>query len=284
MNDIKNVTIICPLYQAENYILNLDKSLKSQKNVTIQSINYILTESTDKTEDILKDINAHYSKVKKQDFSHSLTRENEVMKVSSYVTVFITQDIVIKDDNWLFNLVAPIFNNECDASYSRQLSINNNIEKYTREHNYPDKSFIVTKADIKEKGLKTFFFSDASSAIKTSIFKKLNGYDQKNLPISEDMYIAYKLIINGYRIKYCSNSIIYHSHNFTLKQLYKRYYDTGVFFKQNSYLDKYGTNSSGGNMAKYIFKRALKEKNINVLIRFFPDMLARYIGMQIGKK
>ena len=34
-------------------------------------------------------------------------------------------------------------------------------------------------------------------------------------------------------------------HNFTLKQLYKRYYDTGKFLKENSYLDKYKVNDSG---------------------------------------
>ena len=61
---------------------------------------------------------------------------------------------------------------EVDACYSRQICENNSIEKYTRESNYPENSRIVSKDDIKELGLKTFFFSDASSAIKTETFKK----------------------------------------------------------------------------------------------------------------
>ena len=48
----------------------------------------------------------------------------------------------------------------------------------------------------------TFFFSDAASAIKTDVYKKLNGYDGKDLLTNEDMYLAYKLINNGYRISY----------------------------------------------------------------------------------
>ena len=48
--------------------------------------------------------------------------------------------------------------------------------------------------------------------------------------------------MNNYKVKYCADSVVYLSHIFTLKQLYKRYYDTGIFFKENSYLDKYGTN------------------------------------------
>jgi rhamnosyltransferase len=197
--------------------------------------------------------------------------------------VFITQDVEIRNENWLEELVKPIIENEAEASFSRQLTKYDNIEKYTREKNYPDESYIVSKNDIASMGLRTFFFSDASSAIKTSIFKELKGYDNKNLPISEDMYIAYKIIMNDYKIKYCANSIVYHSHKFTLKQLYNRYYDTGKFFKQENYLDKYGTNKSGGGLAKYILKRAIQEKNIKVLLEFLPNMAARFIGMKMGR-
>lgn len=74
-----------------------------------------------------------------------------------------------------------------------------------------------------------------ASAINRKIFEELNGYDGKNLPTNEDMYIAYKLITKGYKIKYCADSEVIHSHTFTLKQLYKRYYDTGLFFGMNSF-------------------------------------------------
>ena len=131
--------------------------------------------------------------------------------------------------------------------------------------------------------MRAFFFSDASSAIKTEVFKKLNGYDGKILPTNEDQYIAYKMITNGYKIKYCADSQVYHSHNFTLKELYKRYYDTGIFYAQNNYLDKYGTNKTGGGLAKYVLKRAIQDKNWKVLLRFIPDMSARFIGMKMGK-
>ena len=89
--------------------------------------------------------------------------------------------------------------------------------------------------------------------------------------------------MKGYRIKYCSDSIVYHSHKFTFKELYKRYYDTGVFFKENSYIDQYGTNKAGGSLAIYILKRAIQERNIKALLEFLPNMLARFLGMKMGK-
>lgn len=277
------IEIICPLYKAEQYIISLDESIKKQQNVTIDKITYILTKTNDNSEEILKKINANYNTIEPSEFSHSLTREKFAMQSNSDILVFITQDIEIKNNDWLEKLVQPIILGESQASFSRQLTKFDNIEKYTREKNYPDYSYISDINYLNKVGMRAFFFSDASSAIKTEIFKKLNGYDGKNLPTNEDQYIAYKLITNNYKIKYCSDSIVYHSHNFTLKELYKRYYDTGRFFKQEKFLDNYGTTKTGSGLAKYILINAIKEKNIKVLTRFLPDMIVRYCGMIIGK-
>lgn len=278
-----SIDIICPLYNGENYIYDLNKSILKQQKVNINKILYILTETNDNSERILNDLKCNYEKIKPNAFSHSLTREKAAMKSNADIVIFISQDIEIKDNNWLEELVKPLTNNEADASYSRQLTKYNNIEKYTRENNYPDKDIFKSKKDIDKLGLKTFFFSDASSAIKTEVFKKINGYDGKDLPTNEDMYIAYKLITNGYIIKYCSKSIVYHSHKYSLKQLYDRYKLTGQFFKQNNYLDNYGTNNSGANLAKYILKRIIEDKNYRLIIRYPFDMAARLIGMKVGK-
>lgn len=280
----KNIDIICPLYNAFNYIENLHISLLKQKKVVINEIKYILTESKDQTEQYLIDNDIKYEKIKKSEFSHSLVREKAAMSSESDILVFITQDIIIEDELWLYNLIKDINDKDIVASYSRQLTKYNNLEKYTRESNYPDKDIIKSKNDIDKYGLKTFFFSDASSAISTKVYKKLKGYDGKNLPISEDMYIAYKIIMNGYKIKYCCNSIVYHSHNFSLKQIYDRYKLTGKFFKDNNYLDKYGTTGSGASLAKYILKRIIEEKRFSLLFRYPFDMAARFIGMKVGKK
>ncbi len=281
---MKRIDIVVPLYNAENHIDALYKSFLMQDKVKINKIRYVLTESTDNTEKYLLQNKIEYKKIKRNEFSHSLTREKEAMDSNSDIVVFVTQDVVIKDKLWLYNLTRDIGKNNIVATYSRQITKYNNIEKYTREANYPSESKIVSKEDIPKLGLKTFFFSDASSAIDTNIFKKLNGYDGKKLPISEDMYIAYKIINNDYKIKYCSDSVVYHSHNFTLKEVYVRYKLTGKFFKENSYLDNYGTNKSGGGLAKYVLKRAIEDKNFKVLLRFLPDMGARFIGMKVGKR
>jgi rhamnosyltransferase len=283
------IDIICPLYNAENYVEKIHDYISMQKNVNIGNIIFALTRSTDNTEKLLKKISKNdkrvkYTVVEKEDFSHSLVRERPAMESKSDALVFITQDIVVEDDMWLYYLTLPIFNNEAESTYARQITKYNNIEKYTREFNYPEESFIKTKDDIPKMGLKTFFNSDACSSIKTSIFHELNGYDGKDMPVNEDMYFSYKLIMNGYRIRYTAESVVYHSHKLSLKRMYNRYKQIGKFFKQNSYLDQYGTIKSGGSMAKYVIKRIIQEKRFILLFRYPLDMSARLLGMRAGKR
>ena len=277
------IDIIVPLYNAENYIVNLHKSFLMQKNVVINKIKYILTESNDNTEEILRKNKYNYKKITKEEFSHSMTRESEAFNSKADIVVFVTQDVQIEDDKWLYNLTKDL-NDEIICAYSRQISKYNNIEKYTREKNYPEKSKVVSKKDINNLGLKTFFCSDASCALNRKKFVLLNGYDNKRLPTNEDMYYAYKVIMNNYKLKYCAESVVYHSHKFTLKQIYERYKLTGEFFKENDYLNNYKTLDAGASLAKYILKRIIKEKKFDLLFRYPFDMAARLIGMKIGKR
>ncbi len=277
------IDIICPLYKAENYIKGLNKSLLMQEKVEINKIKYIVTKSNDRTTDILKEMNIDYEEILPIEFSHSLTREKAAKESNADIIVFITQDVIIKDRLWLYYLTKDIIEGVCEETYSRQIAKDNGIEKYTRELNYPEQSKVLTKNDVEKLGIRAFFSSDASSAIKRDVFIKLNGYDGMNMPTNEDMYITYKLIMNGYRVKYCADSVIYHSHNYGIKENYIRYYDTGKFFKQNSYLNKYKVTKAGGGMAKYILKRAIEDKNWKVILNFLPNMVSRFLGMQMGK-
>lgn len=280
------VSIICPIYNGEHYIEKLNQNILAQrlsKDIEVEVL-YVLTKSCDNSKDILDKLNCKYKIIEPQEYSHSLTREQAAKEVEGDIIVFISQDIKIANNKWLINLILPIINDECEASFSRQIGEYGNIEQYTRERNYPKFSRIVTKADIDKYQIRTFFYSDASSAILSKIYWELGAYDGKHMLTNEDMYLAYKLINKGYRIKYVADSCVYHSHRFTMKELYKRYYDTGVFFKQNPYFLDYKSNESGIDLAVYVFKRSLEEKNFKTLLEILPNFAIRLIGKMIGER
>lgn len=283
-----DITLICPLYKAEKYIDSLHKSIIMQKDVDLREIKYILTNTNDGLENKINsyesnDIKVFVEVIEAKDFSHSLTREKAALNSETDIAVFITQDIEIKDEYWLKKLVNPIIEGKCEAAFARQICDNYSIERYTRINNYTSKSRVVSKDDIKDLGIRTFFFSDAASAVNLKIYKELNGYDSKDLLTNEDMYYAYKLIQNNGRIMYNSEAEVIHSHDYKFKELFKRYFDQGVFLKDNSYLLKYNANGSALELLKTVFKGAIKDKNFKAIVNIIPNFAARYLGNKFGQ-
>ena len=280
-----DITVICPLYKAQKYLHNLHESLLMQEDVNIKEIKYLLTNTGDGIEKVIENLEkAKLTITTPQKFSHSLTRENAAMEAEGQIIVFITQDINIKDKKWLYKLCAKIKEGKCEAAFSRQICDNKSIERYTRINNYPDKSRIVSKNDIERLGIMTFFFSDAASAVKADIYKQLNGYDNKDLLTNEDMYFSYKLIHNGYRIMYNAEAMVIHSHDYKFEQLFKRYFDQGVFLKQNDYLLNYKANDSAFKLLKFVAFESLKEKNFRAFFNIVPNFAARFLGNKAGQR
>ena len=278
------VDIICPLYNATKYISNLHDSFLMQKNVDLNAVIYVVTNTNDGIENILAHLSkCRYSFIEQSEFSHSLTREKAIYSSDADIVALVSQDVVIESDMWLYNLIKPIVEKECQATYSRQLCNDSSIEKYTREYNYPAQERLLNQSAIQEYGLKAFSLSDVSAAIDRNTFVQLGGYDQKDLIINEDMYYAYKLITSGYSVKYCPESELIHFHHYTLQDLFKRYYQVGQFFANNPVIYQTGAVKSGGSLAKYILKRALQDRNYGVLLRYIPDMASRYLGMKFGQ-
>ena len=280
-----SVTVICPLYKSREYINSLHNSLLMQEDVDLKVVKYILTETGDGVDKIVREMDkVELTVISIDEFSHSLTRERAAMESNSDILVFITQDIIIKDKKWLSKLCKPIYEGKCEAAFSRQICDNQSIEKYTRVNNYPKESRIVSKDDVERLGIMTFFFSDAASAVKTDVYKKLNGYDGKDLLTNEDMYLAYKLINNGYRIMYNADAEVIHSHDYKFMQLFKRYFDQGAFLSDNAYLTQYGANGSALKLLKVVVVESLKDKNFKAFFNIIPNFAARFLGNQAGKR
>lgn len=278
------IDVFCPLYNAEHEIEYISKAIYEQKNVVIRNVLFVLTESTDGTEDYLNNNDIRYVKILKEDFSYSLTREYYIKNsLSSNIVVMISQDIRFVDNLVFYNL-AKCINDEIAYSFARQKAYDNSIEKYIREYNYPSASRVVSKSDIDVLGIKAFFASDVCCAIDRGVFLKLNGYDSLNLVMNQDMYYAKKMILNNYKIKYEPAAIILHSHKYKLKSLYKRYVLIGNFFRDFPEFQNYRDYSTAADLAKYVLVNAVKEVNVLVLLRFLPNMMVRYFGKKRGMK
>ncbi len=283
------VDVVCPVYKGFNYLKPLVESFQQQKKIILDKIIFAITDSKDdemeKIRLFVKENGIAFFEVSKGEFSHSLTREKAIKEYcTNKCVIMLSQDIKLTNEYVFYNLVKDIDSDLSVYNYARQICTNRSIERYIRKKNYPTTSFLVSKEDIEKKQLMAFFASDACSAYNRDVFISVGGYGGYDVMMSEDMLYSKFVLDAGYKKKYCADAIVEHSHKYTLKQLYKRYYDTGVFYKKVGLFNNYKTTDSGLKLAVYVLKQALIHFDIPVLIRWLPDMTARYLGMKNGRK
>lgn len=283
------VDVVCPIYKGYDYLEKLYSSFFTQKNITINKVVFAITDSQDEEMNEIIDFvtknNIVHFVVSKEEFSHSLTREKAIREFCmSGIVVMISQDIKLTNDLVFYNLVKDIYEGNSVYNYAKQICTNKSIEKYIRKKNYPNESYYVSKDDIEKMQLMAFFSSDACSAYDRNIFLNVNGYNGYDVMMNEDQLYSKIILEAGYKKKYCADAVVEHSHKYTFKQLYKRYYDTGYFYSKVKVFDKYKTTESGIKLGLYVLKQALKHFDIRVLFRWLPDMTSRYLGMKKGRK
>ena len=196
-------------------IINTDKNIWDKTGIE-EKLKALFEESN--TELILEHI-------EKQDFDHGATRNFGVSKSKAEYFVCMTQDAVCFDKKTIEYLLRGM-DKSIKMTYARQVPDKNanKIEKFTRKFNYPAESMIKSFNERQTLGIKTYFASNVCAAYEREIFDALGRFDTGQI-LNEDMLFAYKLIENGYFIKYEAWAKVVHSHNYTGVAQFKRKLD-----------------------------------------------------------
>lgn len=226
--------------------------------------------------------------IDKKDFNHANTR-NIALSYASDFYLFMTQDATPCDEYLLEKLLEPFVDEEIVVSYARQIPYENAhiTERFARNKNYPNESVVKTKEDIKELGIKTFFSSDSCALYKADYFKKQSGFT-KDLNTSEDMEFAARAVLDGKKVAYCAEAKVYHSHVYSVSDLYRRYVAIGKFFKENSWIQESlkettSTEKTGAKQVMEEFKYIASKEPL-ALAKSFLYNFVKYVGYNIGKK
>jgi rhamnosyltransferase len=259
------ISVIIPTLNGEIYIDDLLSSLKGQ-SVKCEII-IVDSSSLDKTASIAASGNAKIL----------TTRTGDIV-------VFLTQDALPFDKHCLENLLQPLESSEIVASYGRQIprSDASPIESFARLFNYEDKPMIKGREDISSIGIKTFFFSNVSSAIKVKEFKELGGFPE-NIVMFEDLIFAAKAILQGYKIAYVPEAKVIHSHNFSLIQQFHRYLDAGISLRNNAWIFEHARVNREGLT---FLREEIKYLSANHHYRWIPYAIAesvfKFAGFWLG--
>lgn len=280
------ISVIIPTLNAEKELPNILSALHKQTR-KIDEIIIVDSESTDKTIQICqKDKSVKLMQIARKEFDHGKTRDIAFRASIGDIVVFMTHDAVPARSNLIAKLITPLEKGEAILSTARQLPKKDasKMEQLVRTFNYPDKSHIRSKEDIKSMGIKAFFCSDVCAAYKRDVYFELGGFDYP-IRTNEDMFFAAKVLNAGYKIAYVADALIYHSHNFTLKEQYQRNYIQGYEIERHSKeLHNVSKGGEGLRLVKYVSKELLKKGHLISFIHFGFDCCARLLGSRAGKK
>ena len=134
-----------------------------------------------------------------------------------------------------------------------------------------------------EFGVKAAFNSNSFSAYRVTALNQVGGFPLHTI-VSEDMYVAAKMLKAGWSIAYCAESKVYHSHNYTISQEFKRYFDIGVFNSRESWImAEFGRAESEG--VKFIKSEIfyLLKHNPFLVFESVIRSAVKYAGYKFGK-
>ena len=204
----------------------------SQKGAGRVEVLVIDSGSTDSTLEIVRRYPVRLERIPPETFHHARTRNHGASLAEGKFLVFLSQDAIPSSNAWLAAMLANFTDETVGAVYGKQLpKSGRNIERqYTLNVHYGDLKIVKDVKSREKLGYRYYFFSDANSAIRKNVWQ-VTGFPEE-LKIFEDIGIAKRILESGKKIVYEPRACVYHSHDHTTTELFRRYFDYGVTLRR----------------------------------------------------
>lgn len=284
------VSLIIPTLNAASEIEPLLNKLERQTR-PIDELVVVDSSSDDGTADVVRMFagshpNVNLQVIARTDFDHGETRDQALRTLTSgEFVLFMTQDAVPADERYIEHILRPFEDPMVGVVSGRQLPKAGArvFERMVRKFNYPEQSFTRGKDDLIVYGIKTFYTSDVCSAYRRDAYLEVGGFCRTMM--SEDMYLAAKLVAAGYLVAYEADARVYHSHNLTPRQQYRRNYAVGRFLEEHQdVLMNASEIGEGKKLAFGVAGELLRGGHIGELCAFGVDCVARFTGNRAGRR
>jgi len=211
--------VVIPAKNEEKNIGKCLEAVYNQKTAYRFDVFVIDSGSSDQTVEIVKKFQAvKLVEIRPEEFGHGKTRNlGAEISTGDYI-VFLNADAIPFDKNWLNRLIEPFTKTEKTAGvFSRHIPKEGCHLYMARDirNSMPDKPMIRTKINP----LDFMIFSTVSCAVRRDIWLKY-PFDN-TVAIAEDQQWARKILEQGLKIAYEPASMVYHSHNYTPRQLFE---------------------------------------------------------------
>ncbi len=278
-----SVTVSVPTLNAARSLPRMLRALNGQ--TVSNDILIIDSSSSDDTKRIAESFGARVMTIKREDFDHGATRNVAVREARGDIIVFLTQDAVPANERALEELIRPFSDARVAATYGRQLpnpgaSV---FAEHLRLFKYPAQARVKGLQNKTELGIETPFLSDSFSAYRKDALLEIGMFKQ-GIIFAEDVHAGARIILAGGLIAYVPDAMVYHSHDHTLRDELKRYFDTAVFYRIESWIGKTfgGNKGEAWRYTKSELWFLRKHHNGFILLQFFLRTTLRFLGFALG--
>lgn len=286
MNMAERIAVIIPTYNAARYWNALSAGIRAQTLVPDRKI-VIDSSSKDSTAELARRDGFEVLEIAPQEFNHGGTRQMGAEYVGdANIFIYLTQDAVPFAADAFANLVRAFADPEIGAAYGRQLPREkaSPIEAHARHFSYSAEPMVRSWESRKTLGFKSIFFSNAFGAYRREALMSVGGFSP-DVIFGEDTLVVARMHRAGWKTAYVADAMVRHSHDYSIAEEFRRYFDIGVLHARESWLiDHFGSASGEGR--RFVvseLKHLLKQAPLHVpsaVVRTF----AKYLGYKIGRR
>ncbi|WP_028296508.1 glycosyltransferase [Olivibacter sitiensis] len=281
---MKTFNLYIPTLNAGKRWPELIRSIKEQSLVP-QKVIVLDSGSTDGTIELAKSAGFEIVPIAKGTFDHGGTRDYGIQCFpNAEVYVFMTHDAILANEQALAALIEAFDAPQIGMAYGRQLPHDDAkvLGAHARLFNYPPHSKVKSMNDIAEMGIKTISCSNSFAAYRREAYEQVGGFPTQII-LGEDVVIAGKMLLQGWEMAYVAEAQAKHSHDYTVSEEFKRYFDIGVFHADTPFIfEHFGkADSEGFRFLKSEVTYVLNHRVLSLPQSFFST-LAKWLGYKMG--
>jgi rhamnosyltransferase len=280
----ESVGIVIPTLNAGRHLADCLTSISAQ-SISPRRRLVIDSASIDDTVGQAESAGFEVRGISRADFNHGGTRQWAAEYLNDCeILVFLTQDAILASPESLSEIVRCFDDPRVAVAYGRQLPHQGAkpMEAHARLFNYGE---ISQRKDLAARdiiGARVFFCSNSFAAYRRSTLLELGGF-KRDLILGEDMEFAARSLKAGFANFYCATATVFHSHDYSLPEQFRRYFDVGVFDATNKWMrEDFGTHKgTGARFVKSELQYLMTEAPFQIP-RSILHTMAKFCGYRLG--